>query len=67
MPQGSAVLLGRVIGISDGDTLTARCRMSQGMQNPKVTLAEIVVPVRPWTWRRERRSAGQSEATPHGR
>jgi endonuclease YncB( thermonuclease family) len=41
-----AVLTCLVIGISDGDTLTARCETQPGLQNVKVRLAEIDAPER---------------------
>ena len=37
-------LLCLVIGITDGDTLTARCETLAGMENMKVRLAEIDAP-----------------------
>lgn len=43
MPLG-VVLTCIVIGISDGDTITARCEMGGGMENIKVRLAEIDAP-----------------------
>jgi endonuclease YncB( thermonuclease family) len=43
MPAG-AVLLCLVIGIADGDTLTARCETPAGMENIKVRLAEVDAP-----------------------
>lgn len=46
----AALLLCVVIGISDGDTLTARCEVERGADNIKVRLAEIDAPekVQPW-------------------
>ena len=41
-----AILACLVIGISDGDTLTARCDTSAGTQNVKIRLAEIDAPER---------------------
>jgi endonuclease YncB( thermonuclease family) len=41
VPTSTAVLICLVIGIADGDTLTARCETRPGMQNVKVRLAEI--------------------------
>jgi len=43
MPAG-AVLLCLVIGIADGDTLTARCETPAGMENINVRLAEVDAP-----------------------
>jgi endonuclease YncB( thermonuclease family) len=40
------VLVCLVIGISDGDTLTARCETPSGAQNLKIRLAEIDAPER---------------------
>lgn len=44
MPLAPAVLACIVIGVSDGDTLTARCEMSEGFQNIRIRLAEIDAP-----------------------
>lgn len=49
MPS-AAVLLCLVIGISDGDTLTARCDTPQGPQNIKVRMAEIDAPEKAQPW-----------------
>lgn len=43
MPAGAALLC-FVIGIADGDTLTARCETAAGLENIKVRLAEIDAP-----------------------
>jgi len=40
----AATLACSVIGIADGDTLTARCEMSSGLENVKIRLAEIDAP-----------------------
>ena len=40
----TALLICLVIGIADGDTLTARCQAATGMENIKVRLAEIDAP-----------------------
>ena len=40
----SNILICLVIGIADGDTLTARCETPVGMENIKVRLAEIDAP-----------------------
>lgn len=40
----SVLLICLVIGIADGDTLTARCETPTGMENIKVRLAEIDAP-----------------------
>jgi len=40
----NTVLICFVIGIADGDSLTARCETQQGMENVKVRLAEIDAP-----------------------
>ena len=40
----SALLLCVVVGISDGDTLTARCKNGRGSTTVKVRLAEIDAP-----------------------
>lgn len=40
----AATLICSVIGITDGDTLTARCEMSAGLENVKIRLAEIDAP-----------------------
>ncbi len=44
MPLALAVLACIVIGVSDGDTLTARCEMSEGFENLRIRLAEIDAP-----------------------
>jgi endonuclease YncB( thermonuclease family) len=46
MTVASGVLLCLVIGISDGDTLTARCETPSGAQNLKIRLAGIDAPER---------------------
>ena len=46
----AVLLLCLVIGISDGDTLTARCDTPQGLQNPKIRLAEIDAPEKAQPW-----------------
>ena len=43
MPAGTALLC-LVIGIADGDTLTARCETPVGLENIKIRLAEIDAP-----------------------
>lgn len=60
MPQVAAALLCLVIGISDGDTLTARCDTPDGAQNVKVRLAEIDAPEakQPWGQRSRQALAG---------
>lgn len=40
----AAVLACIVIGVSDGDTLTARCETARGFENLKIRLAEIDAP-----------------------
>lgn len=40
----AAVLMCLVIAVADGDTLTARCEGSDGMENIKIRLAEIDEP-----------------------
>ena len=42
----AALLICSVIGISDGDTLSARCAIDQTSQNIEVRLAEIDAPER---------------------
>ena len=44
MPLAEVVLACLVIGIADGDTLTARCETRAGMENVKLRLAEIDAP-----------------------
>lgn len=44
MPTAAALLICLVVGISDGDTLTARCEVPRGMQTFKVRLTEIDAP-----------------------
>lgn len=46
----SGLLLCLVIGIADGDTLTARCQSPGGLQNHTVRIAEIDAPEarQPW-------------------
>ncbi|MEO5697244.1 MAG: thermonuclease family protein [Burkholderiaceae bacterium] len=39
-----AVLLCLVVGVTDGDTLTARCLMPSGSENVRVRLAEVDAP-----------------------
>ena len=46
MTVAAGVLMCLVIGISDGDTLTARCDTPTGTQNIKVRLAQIDAPER---------------------
>ena len=43
MPAAAALTC-LVIAIADGDTLTARCKVANGMENIKVRLAEIDAP-----------------------
>jgi len=57
MTVSVGVLMCLVIGISDGDTLTARCGTPDGPQNLKVRLAEIDAP--------ERRQAFGSRSRQH--
>ncbi len=40
----AAILACLVIGVSDGDALTARCETEQGFENLKIRLAEIDAP-----------------------
>ena len=44
MSTAATLLICLIVGISDGDTLTARCEMPRGMQTFKVRLAEIDAP-----------------------
>jgi endonuclease YncB( thermonuclease family) len=44
MPSASALLICFVVGISDGDTLTARCEVGRGLKTFKVRLSEIDAP-----------------------
>lgn len=46
----AAALLCTVIGISDGDTLTVRCKTQEGLRNIKVRLAEIDAPEKQQPW-----------------
>jgi endonuclease YncB( thermonuclease family) len=39
-----ALLICLIVGVTDGDTITARCEMPRGMQTFKVRLAEIDAP-----------------------
>ena len=57
MPQAAAVLLCLVIGISDGDTLTARCDTPDGPENLKLRLAEIDAPESHQPWGQRSRQA----------
>lgn len=42
----AAILACVIIGVSDGDTLTARCETEQGFENLKIRLSEIDAPER---------------------
>jgi endonuclease YncB( thermonuclease family) len=44
MPSPSALLICLVVGITDGDTLTARCEVGRGLKTYKVRLTEIDAP-----------------------
>jgi endonuclease YncB( thermonuclease family) len=46
MPAAAALLICVVVGISDGDTLTARCEVGRGLKTFKVRLREIDAPER---------------------
>jgi hypothetical protein len=71
-PAGAAELVGKVVGITDGDTLT----LLVGRREVKVRLAKIDTPERmpPWEWRRRAiispsSAAGRglkSQQFPHG-
>lgn len=58
MPSSAAVLLCLVIGVSDGDTITARCETPQGTQNIKVRMAEIDAPEKAQPWGKYRHGSG---------
>lgn len=60
MPFLAAALSCLVIGIADGDTLTARCETPSGLENVKVRLAEIDAPEKgqPWASRSKQHLAG---------
>lgn len=49
----AALLACLIIGIADGDTLTARCNTSEGEQNIKVRLAEVDAPEKGQPWGRQ--------------
>jgi endonuclease YncB( thermonuclease family) len=55
----AALLACLVIGVADGDTLTARCETPAGAENIKVRLAEIDAPEKgqPWAIRSKRHLA----------
>ena len=57
MPAASTALLCLVIGITDGDTLTARCDTAERAQNVKVRLAEIDAPEARQPWGRRSRQS----------
>lgn len=44
MPVAAALLTCLIVGITDGDTLTARCEVGRGLQTITVRLAEIDAP-----------------------
>lgn len=46
----AALLVCLVIGIADGDTLTARCETPTGLGNLKIRLAEIDAPEKAQPW-----------------
>lgn len=50
MAFAEVVLACLVIGIADGDTLTARCDQQTGTENIKVRLAEIDAPEKAQPW-----------------
>jgi endonuclease YncB( thermonuclease family) len=50
MPDAAAALLCVVVGITDGDTLTARCEVPEGKVNITVRLAEIDAPEKGQAW-----------------
>lgn len=57
MPQVAAILMCLVVGITDGDTLTARCPTADGAQAHKVRLAEIDAPESRQPWGQRSRQA----------
>ena len=57
MPQAVAILVCLVVGISDGDTLTARCESAEGPQTHRVRLAEIDAPEARQPWGQRSRQA----------
>lgn len=50
MPALAALLACTVIGIADGDTLTAPCLVPEGMTNIQVRLADIDAPKKGQAW-----------------
>jgi hypothetical protein len=50
MPALAAMLACTVIGIADGDTLTARCDVPEGKVNVTVRVAEIDAPEKAQAW-----------------
>lgn len=50
MPTLAAMLACTVIGIADGDTLTARCDVPEGKVNVTVRVAEIDAPEKAQPW-----------------
>jgi hypothetical protein len=50
MPALAALLACTVIGIADGDTLTARCDVPDGKVNVTVRVAEIDAPEKAQPW-----------------